>query len=255
MTRTTRKQLNLKTSFDYKRVFNESRVLRSPDHGGELRIAYRQKIRQNLEELFHQRAAFHQKAYQHKDTKIIELMILDGLNSANSEEKFVYGPDTGKWYNLSSAHKDISAFLKLTDAIFELICNWGKGGVQAETIFGNIVHRNLYKFLGFKELTDALAEHNVVLVSTHIDYGSGSENPLNSAIFYCKDNGRDSVRAVKAKNFPMPLLEKKGFLLLRHSIPEIDENNNNEVNETDITSTVEEVEKICGNFKLELQQE
>lgn len=51
------------------------------------------------------------------------------------------------------------------------------------------------------------------------------------------------------------LREKKGFLLLRHSIPEIDENNNNEVNETDITSTVEEVEKICGNFKLELQQE
>lgn len=80
--------------------------------------------------------------------------ILDGLNSANSEEKFVYGPDTGKWYNLSSAHKDISAFLKLTDAIFELICNWGKGGVQAETIFGNIVHRNLYKFLGFVNLTD-----------------------------------------------------------------------------------------------------
>jgi hypothetical protein len=80
------KQLNVTTAFDYERVIDNSRVfgveindgtLTVADHIGpntRTKIAYRKKIAENLEDLFHGRFSLHQKAYQHRVTRIIETM-------------------------------------------------------------------------------------------------------------------------------------------------------------------------------------
>jgi HD superfamily phosphohydrolase len=69
------KQLNVTTAFDYERVIDNSRVVPVQD-GGETRmkIAYRKKISDTLEDLFKGRLRMHQIAYQHRVIKIIEEM-------------------------------------------------------------------------------------------------------------------------------------------------------------------------------------
>lgn len=79
--------------------------------------------------------------------------------------------------------------------MFEQILNWGKGGHKGKRIFDNILKRNLYKCLGYikapigeelKKEFKGLAP-SVILLGTKIDYGKGTKNPLNSALFYNKD--------------------------------------------------------------------
>lgn len=76
------KQLNVTTVFDYQRVLDNSRVVGYKDGAvcepieetTETRIVYRKKISDTLEDLFRSRFSLHQKAYQHRVTKIIEEM-------------------------------------------------------------------------------------------------------------------------------------------------------------------------------------
>ena len=69
------KQLNVKTSFDYERVIDNSRVV-PVEEGGQtlMKIAYRKKIADSLEDLFKGRLRMHQIAYQLRVIKIIEEM-------------------------------------------------------------------------------------------------------------------------------------------------------------------------------------
>lgn len=81
-------QLNVKTGFDFQRIFNNSRVFfvrpglkgaavevaESAQDSTVTIIAYRKKISSTLQELFLGRFSLHQKAYQHKVVRIVEMM-------------------------------------------------------------------------------------------------------------------------------------------------------------------------------------
>lgn len=86
------RQLNITTGFEHERVFQNSRVFflgkklggdeqvievassSSVDECTPTTIAYRKKISEALEDLFRGRSSLHQKAYQHRVTKIVEEM-------------------------------------------------------------------------------------------------------------------------------------------------------------------------------------
>jgi len=56
-------------------------------------------------------------------------------------------------YKLSTAHKDVTAFMKLTDSVFEMILYWVNGNAMASRIFDTILRRDLYKCVGYMSKT------------------------------------------------------------------------------------------------------
>ncbi|CAL8100902.1 unnamed protein product [Orchesella dallaii] len=148
------KQLNVATVFEYQRVLDNSRVIGYKngavcdqiEEDTPTIIVYRHKISDTLEDLFRSRFSMHKKAYQHRVTKVIEEMTLDALKAA--EPHFQVAGANGDKYKLSTAWQDVSAFMKLTDSVFEWILHWDLGGSQAANILKRLVQRDLYKFLG-----------------------------------------------------------------------------------------------------------
>jgi len=215
------KQLNVSTAFDFQRVIDNTFVFPVTEViNGETvtkkKIAYRKKIRSTLEDLFVGRYNMHQKAYQHKVIKIIEEMVVDGLNAA--EPLFEVPASDGTKYRLSTAYQDLSAFMKLTDGILELFVNWKLGGENAYRIFDNILHRNLYKSFGYttempEEVEKKLSKTNpnLIVIQSKFNYGKGKENPLNSALFYEKSRPSQTFHL----EFSPPPLESKYYIVYR----------------------------------------
>ncbi|XP_035769527.1 deoxynucleoside triphosphate triphosphohydrolase SAMHD1-like [Neolamprologus brichardi] len=109
--------LGIQSSFDHRRCLMFARVCRV---GEKNRICFRDEV-SNLYSMFQIRSLLHRTAYQHKTTRIIEVMIKDALLQAGeciqiegSEEKI---------YSLSTAIEDMEAYIKLTDCVFEKILN------------------------------------------------------------------------------------------------------------------------------------
>lgn len=76
------KQLNVSTVFDYQRLMDNSKVVGFKDgvicdrieQDTPTIIVYRKKVSGTIEDLFRSRFSMHQKAYQHRVTRVIEEM-------------------------------------------------------------------------------------------------------------------------------------------------------------------------------------
>ncbi|XP_042073186.1 deoxynucleoside triphosphate triphosphohydrolase SAMHD1 isoform X2 [Haplochromis burtoni] len=108
--------LGIQSSFDHRRCLVFARVCRVD---GINHICFRDKEVSNLYSMFQIRSLLHRTAYQHKTTRIIEVMIKDALLQAG--ECIRIEGSEGKIFSLSTAIGDMEAYTKLTDCVFEKI--------------------------------------------------------------------------------------------------------------------------------------
>uniref|UniRef100_A0A3Q4M9N4 HD domain-containing protein n=1 Tax=Neolamprologus brichardi TaxID=32507 RepID=A0A3Q4M9N4_NEOBR len=167
--------LGIQSSFDHRRCLMFARVCRV---GEKNRICFRDEV-SNLYSMFQIRSLLHRTAYQHKTTRIIEVMIKDALLQAGeciqiegSEEKI---------YSLSTAIEDMEAYIKLT-----AINSSSKEMGEAKKLLSNIVSRQIYKCLG-KMQSEKPTMGKKLDIHFAMDYGIKEKEIIENVFFYKKN--------------------------------------------------------------------
>uniref|UniRef100_A0A3B4Z4U1 HD/PDEase domain-containing protein n=1 Tax=Stegastes partitus TaxID=144197 RepID=A0A3B4Z4U1_9TELE len=138
--------LGIPQGFDYRRCLVFARVCRV---NSERHICFRDKELDNLCNMFHTRSYLHRKAYQHRATKIIEVMISDAFSTA--DEHIQIEGSGGEMFTLSTAKNDMEAYTKLTEEIIDKALKSSEEMAQARQILHRITTRKTYKFLGERD--------------------------------------------------------------------------------------------------------
>ncbi|XP_029013290.1 deoxynucleoside triphosphate triphosphohydrolase SAMHD1-like [Betta splendens] len=140
--------LGLQNNFDHRRYLEFARVCEADD--GKTHICVRDKEVDNVYDIFQTRYRLHKRAYQHKVTKAVQLMIKDAF----FEAKDLHIEGTGK--KLCEASEDMAAFTKLTDHLFQQILYSDSTDPKlrkAKEILERIMSRDLYECLLETEVT------------------------------------------------------------------------------------------------------
>ncbi|XP_035244256.1 deoxynucleoside triphosphate triphosphohydrolase SAMHD1-like isoform X3 [Anguilla anguilla] len=222
--------LGIQNNFDYQRSL---RFVRVCDVEGKRQICTRDKEVGSLYDMLHTRNCLRRRAYLHKVSHLIEIMMTEALVKADKHIE-IKGSG-GKLFTISSAINDMEAYTKLTDSVFEQILHSSQPELaDARQILRNILRRKLYKCIGqthpkrHMEITQAdllslassvaearpqsepdvfLCAEDFVVTVVNMDYGMNQRNPINNMHFYCKN---DPTRAFKiGKNQVSQLLPEK----------------------------------------------
>ncbi|XP_042073495.1 deoxynucleoside triphosphate triphosphohydrolase SAMHD1-like [Haplochromis burtoni] len=195
--------LGIRNNFDHHRFIMFARVC---DVNGRKHICSRDKEVSNLHDMFHTWVSLHKKAYQHRVTQSVEMMIKDALLEANKRINIV--GSGGNTFHLSTAKTDMKAYTKLTDQVVEEISKSTNADLEkAKGILKRITTRDLYWFVGqakptikekFEEkkkalegkLTTLCTEEQIKLEVTvvNLDYGMKDKDLINKIYFYNKKN-------------------------------------------------------------------
>ncbi|KAJ1850081.1 hypothetical protein LPJ70_000048 [Coemansia sp. RSA 2708] len=184
--------VGVRTSYDFSRLMLNSRVI-----GDE--ICYNQKEAFNLTEMFHTRYSLHKRVYSHRAAKAIEFMIVDAMLIADPV------------LHISHAITDPRRYQTLTDNVVHDIERSTEPELQeARNLIARIHIRDTYKFVdeyilppdlaamasghvvnaaavvGFRTPNDDFTEHDVLIDICRINYGQGSDNPIDHVRFYSK---------------------------------------------------------------------
>ncbi|XP_073325865.1 deoxynucleoside triphosphate triphosphohydrolase SAMHD1-like [Pagrus major] len=152
--------LGMKNNFDYHRFFHFARVC---EVGDEKQICVRDKEAGNIYDMFYTRYQLHKRAYQHKVNKNIETMITDAFVKADEHIKI-----EGSELTLSTAMKDMEAYTKLTDRVFEQILFSSSTELkEAKQILMRIISRDLYMFLGEMQIKKPTKRSGEVQLETN----------------------------------------------------------------------------------------
>jgi HD superfamily phosphohydrolase len=113
-------QLNIPASFDSKRLVEFCRVL---DVDGRAILGYHEKEVWNIYNLFMTRYNLHKRAYQHRVSRVVELMIVEALQMANDHyflpgKPLSEGGERAK-VRMSDAIRDMHAYTLLTDSVLK----------------------------------------------------------------------------------------------------------------------------------------
>ncbi|XP_037780703.1 deoxynucleoside triphosphate triphosphohydrolase SAMHD1-like [Penaeus monodon] len=197
--------LGIKVTFDYLRLIKFSRVIDVEGEGPQ--ICMRDKECVNLYDMFHARRILHRTAYQHRVTKTVDTMFIDAFLYADKHVK--YRGDDGKKYCLSDACDNMSAYTLLNDSVIHLIL-LAEGEhpdlLKAKQIVENVLTRKLYIYVGHTQPTANDISHEDLLHSleknipkgssltldkldiqeVRLNYGMGSQNPIEHVRFYSK---------------------------------------------------------------------
>ncbi|XP_033728937.1 deoxynucleoside triphosphate triphosphohydrolase SAMHD1-like [Pecten maximus] len=191
--------LGVKNSFDHDRLIASARACL--DKNGVSHVTYRDKDVDTLYEMFHIRFTLYRKAYLHRVSKAIEMMIGDAMDFA--EDIKVKGDD-GRPKRIHEAVDDMSAYIKLNDDILHKIAE--SSSKAARTLVSRIFTRDIYTHLGEKTITNDMKEQDVVkeILGTEneekelqknlgvdiasYDYGNKDKNPVLNAYFYTKND-------------------------------------------------------------------
>ncbi|KAL1786310.1 deoxynucleoside triphosphate triphosphohydrolase SAMHD1 isoform X2 [Sigmodon hispidus] len=217
--------LGIQNNFDYKRFVKFARICEVKDtHGKKMKhICTREKEVGNLYDMFHTRNCLHRRAYQHKISNLIDIMITEAFLKADPYMEII--GSGGEKFRISRAIDDMEAFTKLTDNIFlEILHSTNPKLSEAQNILRNIEYRNLYKYLGetqpkgpekikkeeYKQLpqdiVDAKPEQpqqvqlkaeDFIVDVINMDYGMEDKNPIDNVHFYCKSNTKHTVMISK----------------------------------------------------------
>uniref|UniRef100_A0AAZ1XD57 HD/PDEase domain-containing protein n=1 Tax=Oreochromis aureus TaxID=47969 RepID=A0AAZ1XD57_OREAU len=192
--------LGIQSSFDHRRCLMFARVCRVD---GINHICFRDKEVSNLYSMFQTRSLLHRTAYQHKTTRIIEVMIKDALLKAG--ECIQIEGSKGKICSLSTAIDDMEAYTKLTvNIITEAINSFSKEMGEAQRLLLKIVSREIYKCLGKMQ-----SEKPTMVVT--LDYGMKNKDPINTTYFYTKANPTEAFKIPReqvSKLLPVCFAEK-----------------------------------------------
>lgn len=210
--------LRINNRFDHKGCMENVRVLPTV----ESQLCFADKEVKNLCDMFKTRYELHEKAYKHRVGDIIEIMIAEAMCLAN--DIIMISGKNGKKLKLSETIKDMEAYEKLTDSIFEKILQSKKIILdeskkirleKSKEILRKVQKRKLYKFVGTmnpkrstktdSELKEYIEEEkegyykrlleqdiswktdDFIINCVSLDYGMKDENPLNYVCFYKKD--------------------------------------------------------------------
>uniref|UniRef100_A0AAZ1XYX7 HD/PDEase domain-containing protein n=1 Tax=Oreochromis aureus TaxID=47969 RepID=A0AAZ1XYX7_OREAU len=207
--------LGIQSSFDHRRCLMFARVCRVD---GINHICFRDKEVSNLYSMFQTRSLLHRTAYQHKTTRIIEVMIKDALLKAG--ECIQIEGSKGKICSLSTAIDDMEAYTKLTEAINSFSKEMG----EAQRLLLKIVSREIYKCLACLHfLTVAISMHifNCLRHFT-MDYGI-TEKELIENVFFYKKNQHDKPFNLREDEVSMLLPKCSSEQFIRVYYKNIDE--------------------------------
>ncbi|XP_025115815.1 deoxynucleoside triphosphate triphosphohydrolase SAMHD1-like isoform X1 [Pomacea canaliculata] len=212
--------LGMRNSFDYTRFIHFARVIFVEN---QFQICVRDKEVFNMYEMFQTRHALHRKAYQHKVTHAVEIMLVEAMKEAND---FLLIPGKGKMLKMSECIKEenMDAYMNLNDSIFHQILLSPDPNLQkSKDILQALQRRRLYKCAAesvpiegtrfndesvikdqiMKALTEEeianlglgmmAAEERVIVQLVYLDFGMKDKNPANEIRFYSKDNQDQAV--------------------------------------------------------------
>jgi HD superfamily phosphohydrolase len=159
------KNTGINISFDYRRLINEF-ILDSND-----KIIFPEHCAIDIYEMFHSRYIMHKKIYQHKTSKIIELLVCDIIVEIND----TYG-----------------IIEKIT---MDNFCDFNDYFIYAHptSLINKLYTRKLYKLVYYSDKPpepNILHNYNLIVVS--YGYISSNKNPFNFVYFYNKRNMTDS---------------------------------------------------------------
>ncbi|XP_039460162.1 deoxynucleoside triphosphate triphosphohydrolase SAMHD1-like isoform X2 [Oreochromis aureus] len=225
--------LGIRNNFDHQRFIMFARVC---DVNGRKHICSRDKEVANLYDMFHTRNSLHRRAYQHRVTKSVEIMIKDALLKA--DQYILTKGSGGTTLCLSKAKTDMEAYTKLTDQVIERIlhpCSCSNEFTlspleEARMILQRIMSRDLYQFVGetklkkedqeeIKKMKDSLENELVKVISKDnfettvvtLDYGMKNKDPINTTYFYTKANPTEAFKIPReqvSKLLPVCFAEK-----------------------------------------------
>ncbi|XP_071959324.1 deoxynucleoside triphosphate triphosphohydrolase SAMHD1-like [Antedon mediterranea] len=212
--------LGIANSFDYNRFMKFAKVM---EVDGEYQICTRDKEVGNLYDMFHTRNSLHRRAYQHKVNKIIETMIVEALVLAN-DHLLITGTNKRK-LKMSEAIHDMAAYVKMTDNIlYEILNTSDEKLFPARNIIANVMSRKLYRcigqtspkdndpiprahipkmmneILGFQQDgTKQLNNSDLIIHVVDLNYGMGSDNPIDFVRFYSKHDPEQATMVRKSE--------------------------------------------------------
>lgn len=226
--------LGLTKSFDALRLMKFARVFPViRNELNSLEVCFHTKEAWNIFELFHTRYTLHKRAYQHRVSNAIELMIAEALRLA---DPFVFLPGRGPdgevvLRRMSECPTDLQAYWRLGEYLLRSIEHSVSPDLQpAREVIQRLRTRDLYPFIGeviiAKEWKAALlaaspsmsldqaircqllslasaeaqAQHLIVQV-VKLGYGLGDRNPVSSATAFfqpVKDSAADTQWTVGA---------------------------------------------------------
>ncbi|XP_065325713.1 deoxynucleoside triphosphate triphosphohydrolase SAMHD1-like isoform X2 [Pelmatolapia mariae] len=225
--------LGIRNNFDHQRFIMFARVC---DVNGRKHICSRDKEVANLYDMFHTRNSLHRRAYQHRVSKSVEIMIKDALLKA--DQYILTKGSGGTMLCLSKAKTDMEAYTKLTDQVTEKIlhpCSSSNEPTpppleEAREILERIMSRDLYQFVGetklnvedqeeIKKMKDSLENELVKVISKDnfettvvtLDYGMKNKDPINTTYFYTKANPTEAFKIPReqvSKLLPVCFAEK-----------------------------------------------
>ncbi|XP_039502783.1 uncharacterized protein LOC120458974 [Pimephales promelas] len=196
--------LGIPNSFDHERILKSARVC---DVKGKNHICFRDKVADNVYDMFHTLYTLYLQAYQHKIVNIIEDKIANAILEAKDTLKIPLK------ISESSSQDEKMRFIKLTDHIFEEILYSTDDKLKgARRELEDIVRRRLPKCVGETRITkeeetifarnwnEAVDEWNESHPNVFLDkkdfstdvipleYNKNRKNPINSVYFYKKQN-------------------------------------------------------------------
>nr|XP_024655330.1 deoxynucleoside triphosphate triphosphohydrolase SAMHD1-like [Maylandia zebra] len=225
--------LGIRNNFDHQRFIMFARVC---DVNGRKHICSRDKEVANLYDMFHTRNSLHRRAYQHRVTKSVEIMIKDALLKA--DQYILTKGSGGTTFCLSKAKTDMEAYTKLTDQMIERIlhpCSCSNEFTpspleEARMILQRIMSRDLYQFMGetklkkedqeeIKKMKDSLENElvkvipkdNFEIMVVTLDYGMKNKDPINTTYFYTKAKPTEAFKIPReqvSKLLPVCFAEK-----------------------------------------------
>uniref|UniRef100_A0A9J7Y9E0 HD domain-containing protein n=1 Tax=Cyprinus carpio carpio TaxID=630221 RepID=A0A9J7Y9E0_CYPCA len=197
--------LGIPNSFDHQRLLKSARVC---EVKGRKHICFRDKVADNICDMFHTRYTLYSQAYQHKIVNIIEEKISEALKAAKvkitklspvavSDEDIesklsnILHNGTGGEDQTTATMTAMKEFIKLTDHIFEEILYSTDDGLKdARMKLEDVVRRRLPKCVGETRITETEHKDNWIL-----------ENEWNKAVDEWK------------KLLPMVFMDKKDFFI------------------------------------------
>uniref|UniRef100_A0A3Q3G196 HD domain-containing protein n=1 Tax=Labrus bergylta TaxID=56723 RepID=A0A3Q3G196_9LABR len=182
--------LGIKNNFDFRRFLQFARVCEVEDkdckEGKRKTICTRDK-EDHMYHLFYTRHCLHKRACQHRVSQIIQEMIAEAFLKA--DDHIQIEGSGGRMFTLSTAFKNMEAYTKLTDNVFEEILKSSCSELEkAREILQNIISRKSYKFVGETKPKDPIQDWEVSLcvLVIEMDYGMDDKDPIQHVHFYSK---------------------------------------------------------------------
>ena len=161
------KHIGLDYTFNYNRILNKSRVY-------ENNIIYDSSLQNNIFDLFYTRYRLHKDIYNHKKSKILEIMMADALKESNI-------------YNFNEIITS-GDFIELDDTIYnKILHSKDKDNKKARSILENIESNKLYESVYYGEYTDEILKeynmNNLESLLVNFNLCNGDNDPLRNVKF------------------------------------------------------------------------